>query len=535
MKRTFCILGLMLCSMAAFSQFDGPAGTQGSRAVGISDSRIVSWAFGVQVNKGFVSPESDTKVSYGTPDLAQGTPDSTTTTAVSLGYFGNALISFDRPIIDGEGADFAVYENGFDSTFLELAFVEVSSDGINFFRFPATSLSSGTSDIKAQHYNNLAGKYAVGYGTPFDLSDIEDNDLLDKNNVRFVRLVDVNEGIDTDSHGNVVYDSPGAGSYSAGFDLTGIAVLNAARPYAVSSCENMLSTTDSHELIEQQTGTLGEDGNYHQDYQDGDMVFEALGEYMAEYDYFMPMGFGPSNHTTASGYYSAVSLRGLEGAGATYMVGYYSDFGTAQHNIIRKADNTSFIPNGIYVAPSTALYNHLAGETFPQDGYHSIVATGYDEAGNTTGSSTAYFIDKQTGTCPEAVQDWIFLDLAPLGECNKIVFTLTSNDLAYGYLNPPSYFCVDGLTCQTAETQFDAPVLAEELQAEVYPNPASNRIFVKTSSSRSQVSIFDLQSREVFRQTIGSSAELNLSLPAGVYVIRLTSGTNTTSKKLIIK
>ena len=163
------------------------------------------------------------------------------------------------------------------------------------------------------------------------------------------------------------------------------------------------------------------------------------------------------------------------------------------------------------------------------------MATGYDEAGNTTGSSTAYFIDKQTGTCPEAVQDWIFLDLAPLGECNKIVFTLTSNDLAYGYLNPPSYFCVDGLTCQTAETQFDAPVLAEELQAEVYPNPASNRIFVKTSSSRSQVSIFDLQSREVFRQTIGSSAELNLSLPAGVYVIRLTSGTNTTSKKLIIK
>ena len=60
-----------------------------------------------------------------------------------------ATVTFASPIYNGEGPDFAVFENGFDIDdeydptgvlhFLELAFVEVSSDGENFFRFPAVT------------------------------------------------------------------------------------------------------------------------------------------------------------------------------------------------------------------------------------------------------------------------------------------------------------------------------------------------------------------------------------------------------------
>ena len=149
MKRVFLFLGMLLQAAFTFAQFDGPVGTEGCKAVAISDSRIVSWAYGVQVKRGFTAPNVTTRVSYGTPDMAQGVPDSTTTTAISLGFGGEALVTFDRPIVNGRGFDFAVFENPFGPNFLELAFVEVSSDGEHFFRFPATSLSTSRSDVMA--------------------------------------------------------------------------------------------------------------------------------------------------------------------------------------------------------------------------------------------------------------------------------------------------------------------------------------------------------------------------------------------------
>ncbi len=56
------------------------------------------------------------------------------------------------------------------SSFLELAFVEVSTDSVHFVRFPAVSLTNpavqtgafGTTD--ARNIHNLAGKYIANYG-----------------------------------------------------------------------------------------------------------------------------------------------------------------------------------------------------------------------------------------------------------------------------------------------------------------------------------------------------------------------------------
>lgn len=57
---------------------------------------------------------------------------------------GEITLSFESGISDGSGADFAVFENGFDnrgSIFGELAYVEVSSDGKHFARFESDSLT----------------------------------------------------------------------------------------------------------------------------------------------------------------------------------------------------------------------------------------------------------------------------------------------------------------------------------------------------------------------------------------------------------
>ncbi|MFM7423632.1 MAG: calcium-binding protein [Elainella sp.] len=57
---------------------------------------------------------------------------------------GEITLLFGSGIRDGEDADFVVFENGFDNRggiFGELAYVEVSSDGVNFARFASESLT----------------------------------------------------------------------------------------------------------------------------------------------------------------------------------------------------------------------------------------------------------------------------------------------------------------------------------------------------------------------------------------------------------
>jgi hypothetical protein len=82
--------------------------------------------------------------------------------------------------------------------------VEVSSDGVNFARFPSVSLTSGPvgayGTVEISNIYNLAGKHPnagdVCTGTPFDLSEIADgpnvvSGLVDINNISYVRIVDI--------------------------------------------------------------------------------------------------------------------------------------------------------------------------------------------------------------------------------------------------------------------------------------------------------------------------------------------------------
>ncbi|MBR4198850.1 MAG: T9SS type A sorting domain-containing protein [Bacteroidales bacterium] len=241
MKR-FLIEALLLFAVcgAATAQFDGAVGTQGCKAIQYNDSRIVDWATNCTVYRGYYDIANNrTLASFGSDTAGIGPATaSNTMEAVSLGDSGVAVLTFDTPIADGEGPDFAVYENGFGDGFLELAFVEVSSDGQRFVRFPTTSNTPTTSQVGSfannmdpTLMNNLAGKYRIGWGTPFDLNELRDSAGLDINNITHVRLVDCIGTIDPlhctyDAHGNIVNDPYPTAFNSGGFDLTGVAVLN---------------------------------------------------------------------------------------------------------------------------------------------------------------------------------------------------------------------------------------------------------------------------------------------------------------------
>lgn len=122
--------------------------------------------------------------------------------------------------------------------FLELAFVEVSSDGVNFFRFPATSNTQITTQIgpfdntgDATKINNLAGKYRAQYGTPFDLQELIGLVGLDINNITHIKIIDVVGSINPlfatyDINNNPINDPFPTGFASGGFDLDAVGVIH---------------------------------------------------------------------------------------------------------------------------------------------------------------------------------------------------------------------------------------------------------------------------------------------------------------------
>ena len=242
MKQFYLTL-IGICSLHCSSnaQFAPQAGLAGSTAISATSAEIVNWARQCTVQRGY-RDIADHSLGYaiaGDTSQAIGPADGG---IVSLGDSGVAVLTFNNPIINGPGADFAVFENGFLNTsdasqaFLELAFVEVSSDGVNYTRFPATSNTQANVQLGNPDYldatllNNLAGKYVANYGTPFDLQELSGIAGLDINNITHVRLVDVVGSISAhasrDHNGAVINDPYPTPFAAAGFDLDAVGVLH---------------------------------------------------------------------------------------------------------------------------------------------------------------------------------------------------------------------------------------------------------------------------------------------------------------------
>jgi len=226
---------MVLCLLSAAESSAGPyppaAGETGSTAVPSDHQAIVAWASGWE---DYVpGPEADAV--WQTPDKAVGPPDGTVYDVVCLGRGGRLTMTFNTPISDRTGWDFAVFENGFRDTFLELAYVEVSSDGVNFVRFDSVSLTAlpvnGFGAVDPTDVDGLAGKYRLGYGTPFDLSDLAGKpeviaNRVDLTSITRVRFIDiVGDGSCQDTDGRPIHD-PYPTYQSAGLDLNAVAVLS---------------------------------------------------------------------------------------------------------------------------------------------------------------------------------------------------------------------------------------------------------------------------------------------------------------------
>lgn len=226
----------MLAALAQ-AQFD-------SHGISASDPSIVGWATGVSnLTRGPMNIANPGLgfASFGSASNALGAPDGSLGT-ISLGDGGSITLTFAQAITNGIGNDFAVFENGFvtgGGVFAELGFVEVSSNGTDFFRFASTSLTQTATQVGSfapldpTKIHNLAGQFVAFEGTTFDLSELSGiSPLLDVNAVTAVRIVDcvgsINDLYAThDSLGNKINDPWTTPFASSGFDLDAVGVIHA--------------------------------------------------------------------------------------------------------------------------------------------------------------------------------------------------------------------------------------------------------------------------------------------------------------------
>ena len=232
--------------------------TPSIQGVTYNDPLITLWASEIEVTRGYLNIQDTTitdkgsnKATFGVPENALGASTGNSLEVVSLGDSGVAILSFGngKVITDRDGFDFVVFENGFNETTLELAHVEVSSDGINYYRFPSLSLTQTDEQITAfgtldpALIYGLAGIHPVGVGTPFDLEVLADVQGLDIYAVSHVKIIDVigaitGNSISYDTTGNVINDPFSTGFESGGFDLDAVGVINHTQINGLSDSSN---------------------------------------------------------------------------------------------------------------------------------------------------------------------------------------------------------------------------------------------------------------------------------------------------------
>jgi hypothetical protein len=161
------------------------------------------------------------------PDVVLGPPDgrgvlSGSLDVLSLGKAGNIVLGFgELDMVDGDGADFVVFENAFwpggDATlvFAEPGEVSVSDDGVEWHTFPCDAEGDGAGRFAGCAGWSPALEYDPSADVPLD-PDVTGGDAFDLADVglaraRFVRITDV---------------SLAGSAPSAGFDLDAVGIVH---------------------------------------------------------------------------------------------------------------------------------------------------------------------------------------------------------------------------------------------------------------------------------------------------------------------
>lgn len=478
---------------------------------GVAPESVIEWADAVlALERGPVNLAEPTSplASDGVAENAVGPTGGETLSTVSLGDGGAIVLSLSAGAGDGPGPDLTVFENGFwtlGGLFAELAFVEVSTDGVRFARLPAVSLTAapvaGFEPLDPTDVHGLAGKHPAGEGTPFDLHELANDPAVvagavDLSEIFFVRVVDViGDGSATDRDGMPVFDPFPTPFPSSGFDLDAVGVLNpapepagaspllagfallgvlvprrrarrlrrtpasprvglATLAFALTATPAGALTVDFEDLsLAPESAYVGADGaggftsrgvSFRNEFTDFGGGFTAW------------RGFGYSNRTdrTTPGFGSGTSA--FAGGGAhgstTYAVASAADpeFATLTLPEAQPIEGAS-LANTTYSALSMLQGDAFAKKFGGPDGtdpdFFSVTITGRDATGAPTGAVEFFLADFrfEDDALDYVLDGWAFVDLSSLGPVSALTFSMASSDVGEFGMNTPATFALDDI------------------------------------------------------------------------------------------
>lgn len=74
----------------------------------------------------------------------------------------------------------------------------------------------------------------------------------------------------------------------------------------------------------------------------------------------------------------------------------------------------------------------------------------------------------------------------------------------------------------------------EELAIQLYPNPTSNRIYLKGINTNTSIDVFSVEGRQLVNYQLDHSSYLDLNLSSGLYIVKIASEGKSITKKLIV-
>lgn len=226
--------------------------------------------------------------------------------------------------------------------------------------------------------------------------------------------------------------------------------------------------------------------------------------------------------------FGCMAKGGVAGEGTPYLIAYWDSYteSMSEDKSCEVFTSSPYYAVGCYVCNNPYAYyviqkgNAYAPNKFEQGSWFKLIAHGLDNDRNETGTVEYYLADYRSENTEEWTlnDSWEWFDLSSLGQVASIYFTMESSDNSEGYMNTPSYFCLDKLTVSDQEpTAIDETTVAA---VKAYYDRSAGCVRVQVSTPAT-VSVYSVNGALVARQPVAGSAAIDLTaVPSGVYIVR---------------
>lgn len=229
--------------------------------------------------------------------------------------------------------------------------------------------------------------------------------------------------------------------------------------------------------------------------------------------------------------YSAIPGEGVD-ASTSYAVRY--DF---QPSVLRlTSEAASGVVEGMYITNSTYAYlsmrdgdsfaKRFGGELGDDPDWFKLTIKKYLDGELSMDSVDFYLADYRSENNDEdyLIDEWTWVDLSSLGNCDSLWFGLTSTDNGQFGMNTPAYFCVDDVTTRDASTALLAAPKTVDL--DIYPNPTSALIRFEGTADMNRATLLGMNGHIMDRHIVrnGTNTLDIADLPSGNYVLFIETG-----------